>query len=177
LWHFATLSGAGNLRPQPRALAAVAHDGNRDVARPIDLPIPNRRAAQSRIALRAGSPALPPLAGSPALALTGDELPATTRAGTRGVLERDEAAAVESDDVKKTIVCALDKRAAHGDALAIAAGGGEAEPVGSVRRRLAGVALCLERAAVVGNNVACIMDGCAGRPVEGRRCEPVTVKA
>jgi hypothetical protein len=44
-----------------------------------------------------------------------------TRAGTRRVLERDEAAAVESDDVETTIVYALVERAAHGDALAVAA--------------------------------------------------------
>jgi hypothetical protein len=48
------------------AIAAVAHDGRRDVARAIDLPVANRRAARSRIALRAA------LAGTAALALAGD---------------------------------------------------------------------------------------------------------
>jgi hypothetical protein len=69
------------------------------------------------------------------------------------ILDCDEAAAVESDDVQAVIGCGLVERAAHGDALAIAAGGGEAAPVG-MRRRLAGVAPGLERAAVVGDDVA-----------------------
>ena len=60
-------------------------------------------------------------------------------------VERDEAAAVESDHVETTIACALVERAAHGDGRAVAAGGGEAHPVG-MRRRLSGVALGLERA-------------------------------
>src|SRR4029077_14712873 len=78
------------------AIAAVAHDGRREVARAIDLPVANRHAARSRIAPRA---ALSLLAGSAALALARQQLPTGTRAGTRRVLERDEAAAVESDDV------------------------------------------------------------------------------
>src|SRR5262249_12094226 len=68
------------------ALAAVAHDGRRDVALAFDLPSTNRRAARSRIAPRA--------ARSAALALARQQLPTGTRAGTRRVLERDEAAAV-----------------------------------------------------------------------------------
>ena len=59
-----------------RALAAIAHDGRRDVARAIDLPIANGGASRSRIALRAGRAALSLLAGSAALALAGDQLPA-----------------------------------------------------------------------------------------------------
>ena len=46
-----------------RPIAAVAHDGRRDVARAIDLPVPDRRAARSRIAPRAGRAALSLLAG------------------------------------------------------------------------------------------------------------------
>src|SRR4051812_428967 len=82
---------------QGRALAAVAHDGRREVARAIDLPIPNRRAAQSWITLRA---ALSLLASDPALAGARQQLPAGTRAGTRRILERDETAAVASNDVE-----------------------------------------------------------------------------
>ena len=84
-----------------RAIAAVAHDGCRNVARAIDLPVPDRRATRSRIAPQAGRAALSLLAGSAALALTGDELPTGTRAGTRRILDRDEAAAVESDNVSR----------------------------------------------------------------------------
>jgi len=98
-----------------RTLAAVAHDGRRDVARAIDLPAANRRTAQSRIAPRA---ALSLLASNAALALARDQLPAGTRAGARRILERDEAAAVESDDVETTIFCGLVERAAHGEAVA-----------------------------------------------------------
>src|SRR5262245_54941608 len=90
-----------------RALAAVAHDRHRDIARAIDLPVANHRAARSRIAPRAGRAALSSFAGSAAPALAGDQLPAGTRAGTRRVLERDEASAVESDDVETAIACAL----------------------------------------------------------------------
>jgi hypothetical protein len=82
-----------------RAMAAVRHHGRRDVARAIDLPADNAGAARSRIAPRARKAALSLLAGTAALALAGDQLPAATRAGTRRVLERDEAAAVERDDV------------------------------------------------------------------------------
>src|SRR5215510_10464069 len=141
-----------------RALAAVRHRGRRDVALAIDLPVTNRCAARSRIAPRAGKTALSLLAGTAALALTGDQLPAGTRAETRRVLERDEAAAVESDHVETTIAYALVERAAHGDGLAVAASSSEADPVG-MRRRLAGVALRLERAAVVGDDVARVVDG------------------
>ena len=93
-----------------RALAAVAHDGSSDVVRAINPPLANRRAPRSRIALRAGRTALSLLAGSAALTLARDQLPAGTRAETRRVLERDEAAAVESDDVETTIACALIER-------------------------------------------------------------------
>src|SRR5262249_9703349 len=79
------------------------------------------------------------------------------RAGTRHILERDEAAAVASDDVQTTILLGLVERAAHGDAIAVAAGGGEADPVG-VRRWLPGIALRLERAAVIGDDIALVMD-------------------
>src|SRR5262249_61119787 len=96
-----------------RALAAVRHHGRRDVARAIDLPIANRRAAQSWITLRA---ALSLFTSDPALALARQQLPAGPRAGTRRILERDEAAAVESDDVETTILLGLVERATHGDA-------------------------------------------------------------
>src|SRR6516164_11276374 len=72
-----------------RALAAVRHHGRRNVARAIDLPVANRRAGQSWITLLA---ALSPLTSDPALALARQQLPAGTRAGTRHILERDEAA-------------------------------------------------------------------------------------
>src|SRR5262249_10555377 len=104
-----------------RSVAAVRHHGRRNVARAIDFPVANRCAARSRIALRAGKTPLSLLAGSAAVASTGDPLPAGPRAGTRRVLERDEAAAVESDDVETTIAYALVERAAHGDGLAVAA--------------------------------------------------------
>src|SRR6476659_994244 len=113
---------------QPRTLAAVAHDRCRDVARAIDLPLANRPAAQSRIAPRAGRTALSLLAGGAASAGARQHLPARTRVGTGGILERDEAPAVEGDDVQILIVCGLVKRAAHGDALAVAAGSSEAAP-------------------------------------------------
>jgi hypothetical protein len=45
-------------------------------------------------------------------------MPTATRAGTRRVLERDEAAAIESDDVKTAIFCGLVERAPHGEAVA-----------------------------------------------------------
>src|SRR5262249_60829532 len=77
---------------------------------------------------------------------------------TRRILQRNEAAAVESDDVETTILCGFVERAAHGDAVAVAASGGEANPVG-VRRRLPGVALRLERSAVIGDDVALVVDG------------------
>src|SRR5262249_4097849 len=83
-----------------RALATIAHDGRCDVARAIDLPIPDRRAAQSR---RAALAALSLLASDPALALARQRLPVSTRAGTRRILERDETSAVESGDVETTI--------------------------------------------------------------------------
>src|SRR5262245_10589909 len=137
-----------------RALAAVRHHGRCNVARAIELPLANRHAAQSWIALRT---ALSLLASDPALALARQELPAGTRAGTRRIPERDEATAVESNDVETTIICALVERAAHGDALTVAAGGGEADPVG-VRRRLPGVALRLERAAIIGDDVALVVN-------------------
>src|SRR5262249_42674015 len=141
-----------------RSVAAVRHHGRCDIMRAIDLPLANRRAAQSWIALRTALSALSPLAGSAALALAGNQLPAGPRAGTRCVLERDEAAAVESDDVETTIAYALVERAAHGDGLAVAATSSEADPV-RVRRRLAGIALRLERAAVVRDDVARVVDG------------------
>src|SRR5262249_53346180 len=97
-------------------------------------------------------------ASNATLALARQQLPAGARAGTRHILERDEAAAVASDDVQTTILLGLVERAAHGDALAVAAGGGEADPVG-MRRRLAGIALRLERTAVVGDDVARVVDG------------------
>src|SRR5499427_8426950 len=84
-------------------------------------------------------------------------MPARTRAGTRRILARDETAAVESNDVETTIVCGLVERAAHGEAIAVAAGSGEADPVG-VRRRLPGIALRLERTAVICDDVALVMD-------------------
>jgi LysR substrate binding domain len=140
-----------------RAIAAVAHDRRRDVARAIDPPVANRRAPRSRIALRAGRAALSLLASDPALALAGNELPAGTRAGTRLIFERDEAAAVESNDVETTIFRGLVERAAHGEALAVAASSGEAEPVG-MRRWLPGVAPRLIGAAVIGDDVALIVD-------------------
>src|SRR5262249_58173552 len=114
-----------------RARGGVRDQGRCNVARAIDLPIANRRAAQSR---RAALAALSPRAGDPALALARQQLPARTRARTRRILERDEAAAVESDDVETTILCGLVERAAHGDAIAVAARGGEADPVGMQRR-------------------------------------------
>src|SRR5262245_62292030 len=86
-----------------RALAAIRHHGRCNVARAIDLPLANRHAAQSWIALRSAFAALSPRAGDPTLALARQQLPAGTRAGTRRILERDEAAAVESDDVGTTI--------------------------------------------------------------------------
>src|SRR5262249_57670291 len=98
------------------------------------------------------------LAGRGGPALAGDQLPAGPRAGTRRVLERDEAAAVESDDIETTIAYALVERAAHGDGLAVAASSSKADPVG-MRRRLAGIALRLERAAVVLDDVARVVDG------------------
>src|SRR5262245_36359879 len=112
-----------------RALAAVRHHRRRDVARAIDS-IANRRAAQSCRA------ALPLLAGDPTLARACQQLPAGARARTRRILARNEAAAVASDDFKTMILCGLVKRAAHCDAVAVAAGGGEADPVGvSIRLR------------------------------------------
>src|SRR5215471_17940726 len=48
-----------------RALAAVRHHGRRDIARAIDLPIADRRAARS---CRAALAALSPRASDPALA-------------------------------------------------------------------------------------------------------------
>src|SRR5262249_23563177 len=135
-----------------RALATIAHDGRCNVARAIDLPIANRRAAQSRRA------ALSPRASDPALALARQQLPARTRAGTRRILASDETAPVESNDVETTILCGLVERAAHGDAIAVAAGGGEADPVG-MRRRLPGVALRLIRPAIIGDDVARVEDG------------------
>src|SRR5262249_24414567 len=138
-----------------RALAAVRHQGRRNVARAIDPPFANRRAAQSWITLLA---ALSPLTSDPPLTLARQQLPASTRAGTRRVLERDETSAVESDAVQTTILLGLVERAAHGDAIAVAAGGGEADPVG-VRRRLPGIALRLERGAVIGDHVALVVHG------------------
>src|SRR5262249_58240014 len=100
------------------ALAAVRHHGRGNVACAIDLPIANRRAAQSWITLLA---ALSPFTSDPALALARQQLPAGARAGTRRILERDEAAAVASDDVQTTILLGLVERAAHGDAIPLAA--------------------------------------------------------
>jgi hypothetical protein len=139
-----------------RALAAVGHHGRCNVARAIDLPFADRRAAQSWITLWAALAALSPLASDAALAGTRQLLPAGTRARTRRIPERDEAAAVASDDVETTIVRGLLERAAHGDAIAVAAGGGEADPVGT-RRGLSGVALRLERAASIGNDVTFVV--------------------
>src|SRR5262249_6469990 len=106
--------------------------------------------------------ALSPRASDPALTLARQQLPAGTRAGTRRILARDETAAVESNDVETTILCGLVECAAHGDAIAVAAGGGEADPVG-MRRRLPGVALRLIRPAIIGDDVA---------RVEGGLCHP-----
>src|SRR5262245_22318829 len=63
-----------------RALAAVRHQGRRDVARAIELPVADRRAAQSRITLWAALAAVSLLASDPALALARQQLPAGTRA-------------------------------------------------------------------------------------------------
>jgi hypothetical protein len=120
-----------------RTVAAVTHDRRREVARAIDFAIANRRTARLRIALRAGGAAFSLLAGSAALALAGNELPTAARARTRLILERDEAAAVEGNDVETTILCGLVECATHGHALAVAASSGEAEPVGMRRRLLA----------------------------------------
>src|SRR5262249_54061073 len=103
-----------------RPLAAIAHDRRRDGALAIDLPAADRRAVRSRIAPRAGKAALSLLAGSAALTLACQQLPARTRAGTGRVLEREEARAVESGDVETTIAHALVERAARGDGLAVA---------------------------------------------------------
>src|SRR5262249_22191537 len=73
-----------------RTLATIAHHGRCNVARAIDLPVANRRAAQSWSTLRA---ALALLASDPALALARQQLPAGTGARSRRILERDEAAA------------------------------------------------------------------------------------
>src|SRR5262249_29707475 len=118
-------------------------------------PTANGHAAQSWITLLA---ALSPLTSDPALALARQQLPAGTRARTRRILARDEAAAVESNNVETTIFCGLVERAAHRDAIAVAAGSGETDPVG-MRRRLPGVALRLERAAVIGDDVALVVHG------------------
>ena len=109
------------------AIAAVAHDRRREVARAIDLPIANGSAPRSRIALRAGRAALSLLAGNPALALAGNELPTGTGAGTRLILERDEAAAVEGNDVETTIIGISIEGTTNIDAAAVAAGGGRNE--------------------------------------------------
>jgi hypothetical protein len=109
-----------------RALAAVGHNGRRGITRAIDLPLANRHAAQSWIALRSTLAALSLLPSDPALALARQQLPAGTRARTRPILERDETSAVASDDVETTIICGLIERAAHGEAPAVAAGDGEA---------------------------------------------------
>jgi len=55
-----------------RPIAPVGHDGRRDVARAIYLPVANRRAARSR---RAALAALSLLTGSAALALAGEPGP------------------------------------------------------------------------------------------------------
>src|SRR5262249_13890116 len=136
-----------------RALAAVRHHGRCDVARAVDFPIANGHAAQSWTTLPAALAALSLLTSDPALALARQQLPAGTGTGTRCILERDETSAVESDDVETTILCGRAESAAHGDAIAVAAGGGEADPVG-MRRRLPGVALRLIRPAIIGDDVA-----------------------
>src|SRR5262249_6266097 len=141
-----------------RALAAIAHDRRRDIARAVDLPVANRHAAQSWVALRSPLAALAHRTRNATLTWTRKQLPAGTRAVNWGILERDEAAAVASDDVQTTILLGLVERAAHGDAIAVAAGGGEADPVG-VRWRLPGIALRLERAAVIGDHVARVVHG------------------
>src|SRR5262249_32472939 len=141
-----------------RALAAVRHHGRRNVARAVDRPAANCRAAQSWIPLRAAFATLALKTSNATLALARQQLPAGARAGTRHILERDEAAAVESNDVETTILCGLVERAAYGDAIAVAAGGGEADPVG-MRRRLPGVALRLGGAAIIGAHVARVVDG------------------
>src|SRR5262249_52354051 len=134
------------------------HHGRCHVARAIDLPIADRRAAQSWITLRAALATLALRTSNATLARARKQLPAGTRARTWRILKRDKAAAVASDDFEGTILCGLLERAAHGDALAVAAGGGEADPVG-MRRRLPGVAPRLERAAVVGDHVALVVHG------------------
>jgi hypothetical protein len=113
--HLASVKNCSNSPRSWWAIAAVRHHGRRDVARAIDLPIANSSAARSRIAPRA---AFSLLAGSAALALARQQLPTGTRAGTRQVLERHEAAAVESNDVKTVIFCGLVERDAHGEAVA-----------------------------------------------------------
>ena len=110
-----------------------------------------------RISLRRLFVALSLLAGYAALALAGDELPTAAWAGTRPILERDEAAAVESDNIEPIIISIGIEGTTDIHAAAVAAAGREADPVG-MRRRLPGIALRLERAAVIGDDVALVKD-------------------
>src|SRR5262245_34247322 len=127
---------------------------HRDVARAFVLPVANGGVVHSWITLLAS---LSLLASDPPLTLARQQLPAGAPAGTWRILKRDKAAAVESNDVETTIFCGLVERAAHGDAIAVAAGSGEADPVG-MRRWLPSVALRLERAAVIGDDIAFVID-------------------
>src|SRR5262249_9179384 len=101
-----------------RAVPAIAHERRGDVFLPVDFPAPDGRPPQAGVALRTLGPALSLLAGSAALALARQQLPAGTRAETRCIFARDEAAAVESDNVKTVIFCGLVECAAHGEAVA-----------------------------------------------------------
>src|SRR5262249_18293642 len=140
------------------ALAAVGTQGCRNIARAVDRPATNCRAAQSWITLRAALATLALRTSNATLAWARKQLPAGTRAGTWRILKRDKAAAIEGDDIEPLIVGGLIERAAHGDAPAIAAGGCQANPV-RVQWRLASIALGLERAAIIGDDVARVVDG------------------
>src|SRR5262249_13207927 len=124
----------------------------------VDFPVANCRTAQSWITLRAALATLALRTSNATLAWARKQLPAGTRAGTWRILASDETAAVKSDDVETTILCGRVERAAHGDAVAVAASSGEADPVG-MRRRLPGVALRLEGAAIIGDHVALVVHG------------------
>src|SRR5262249_1988783 len=101
-----------------RAVPTVAHERRGDVFLPVDFPAADGRPAQAGVALRTLGTALSLLAGSAALALARQQLPTGTRAETRRIPERDEAAAIESDDVNTVIFRGLVERAAHGEAVA-----------------------------------------------------------
>src|SRR5262249_10211003 len=140
-----------------RPALTVIHDRNRSKARAVDLPRHDDGCSFAALAFR---PCFPARADWPLLAdaaLTGEKMPAVTGTWTGIILECDERAAVERDDVEPLIIFLLVEQPARFDAAAVATSERNALPV-IAAGDLRGIAQRLEAAAVVDDEFTAIGD-------------------